>query len=369
MEHKEASRKRTIGNSANTNVPKTEKRKAERLKSTYKIVSSFAHLEKSEKASPLAITVPPPNLDRAAQVAPVHCRSANGESPSSLWSKLGGLHILSLDMIVHECADFFGTCAELDDAAERLSQVIPSNKILDGNDPVFVLQPIENVVKILKVLGVADGGFEVDVRTVYDHVKSLFGGVWYGIFDVRADELARDYRRIREGLFAEIKKHKFVSLPAAGVEYFDQERLFGDDVYEKFPSSRYDLREAGNALAFELHTACVFHLMRVLEFGLRAMAQRFSVPYESACWHNVIEGIEGQIRKINKDAGGPDWKKQQKEYSDAATQFMFFKDAWRNHIMHVRDMYDAGRATSIFQHVQEFMEKLAAIGLKENLVE
>jgi hypothetical protein len=48
---------------------------------------------------------------------------------------------------------------------------------------------------------------------------------------------------------------------------------------------------------------------------------------------------------------------------------MFFKDAWRNHIMHVRDVYDAGRATSIWQHVQEFMNKLAAIGLKENPVE
>jgi len=46
---------------------------------------------------------------------------------------------------------------------------------------------------------------------------------------------------------------------------------------------------------------------------------------------------------------------------------MFFKDAWRNHIMHVRDVYDEGRATSIWQHVKEFMLKLANIGLHEEV--
>jgi len=90
----------------------------------------------------------------------------------------------------------------------------------------------------------------------------------------------------------------------------------------------------------------------------------FSVPYESACWHNVIEGIEGQIRKINKDAGGPDWKKQQKEYSDAATQFMFFKMRGESHYAcqgHVR----RGPGDQYFSARPEFMEKLAAIGSKK----
>jgi hypothetical protein len=59
-------------------------------------------------------------------------------------------------------------------------------------------------------------------------------------------------------------------------------------------------------------------------------------------------------------------QKEQKFYSQAATQFMFLKDAWRNHIMHVRDVpYDEGRAFSIFDHVRQFMQALAEGGLTE----
>jgi hypothetical protein len=140
---------------------------------------------------------------------------------------------------------------------------------------------------------------------------------------------------------------------------------FGAAVAAAFPSGALDMREASNTYALERWPACVFHLMRVLESGLSVLAARFNVTMDKSTWHQVIEAIEGKIRKVDPATAGPDWKQQQKNFSDAATQFMFFKDAWRNHIMHVRDVYDEGRATSIWQHVNEFMNKLASIGLHE----
>ena len=63
---------------------------------------------------------------------------------------------------------------------------------------------------------------------------------------------------------------------------------------------------------------------------------------------------------------GADWKEQQKFYSQAATHFMFLKDAWRNHVMHARDvLYDERRALSVFTQVKEFMQALAEGGLSE----
>jgi hypothetical protein len=63
---------------------------------------------------------------------------------------------------------------------------------------------------------------------------------------------------------------------------------------------------------------------------------------------------------------GTDWKEQQKFCSQAATHFMFLKEGWRNHVMHVRDVpYDEGRALSVFGHVREFMQALAEGGLAE----
>jgi hypothetical protein len=56
------------------------------------------------------------------------------ESPSILWSTLGGLHILSLDMIVHECSEFFRTWAEQPLLAQNCRRY-PQNP---PNSPQFV---------------------------------------------------------------------------------------------------------------------------------------------------------------------------------------------------------------------------------------
>lgn len=301
------------------------------------------------------------NLNRVAD--------SSGEVPSSLWSsKLGGLQILSLDMIVHECHDFFRACAELDDAAERLSQLSPPDKILDGNDPVFVLPAIEGAEKVLKVLGIKDGAFWGDVHLVHDQVKSLFGGVWYGIFDVRANELARDYKRIREGLFAEIEKHKFLYLPSQGAEYFARDELFGKVVYDEFPSARDEIKEAGNALAFEMYTACVFHLMRIAEHGLRRLALRLKVkltdkekfmPLEFADWDKVITGIRNKIGEARRLPRGPQKQEQLEKYSNAADHCEYMKDIWRNTTSHAREPYIRPEALSAKERVENFMVFLA----------
>lgn len=126
--------------------------------------------------------------------------------------------------------------------------------------------------------------------------------------------------------------------------------LFGSDVATAFPSARNDIQEAGNCLALNRWPACVFHCMRVLEIGLNALAKRFGAS--SINWHNIIQECEAEIKKLtNKD--------EQKFYSEAARHFMFLKDGWRNHIMHVRDEFDEGRALSVWQHTKEFMQQIS----------
>ena len=52
-------------------------------------------------------------------------------------------------------------------------------------------------------------------------------------------------------------------------------------------------------------------------------------------------------------------------YSEAAEQFTFVKDAWRNHVAHSRETYDLEQALSIMRHTGEFMNDLVKLGLKE----
>ena len=146
--------------------------------------------------------------------------------------------------------------------------------------------------------------------------------------------------------------------------YFEKENLFGSEVASAFPSAIDNIRNAGTCYAVEQWDACVFHLMRVLELGIRVLAKKFSIPFQNTTWHTIIQQIETSVRGMNSSFG-PNWKEQQKFCSEAASQFMFLKDAWRNHIMHLSDVYDEGKALSVFRHVHELMQTLAKGGLHE----
>ncbi len=100
--------------------------------------------------------------------------------------------------------------------------------------------------------------------------------------------------------------------------------------------------------------------MRVLQIGLEVLAQSLKVPFEYKDWGNVINDIEGAIKKIEKGSNKTEnWRENQTFYSECATQFQHFKDAWRNHAMHGRGFYDEAKARMIYISVREFMRMMA----------
>lgn len=161
-----------------------------------------------------------------------------------------------------------------------------------------------------------------------------------------------------------IETSKIVFMKLNKPEYYsridDKERkkIFGDRVEAAFPSAIPEVIGACNCFALEQWTACVFHCMRVLEAPLVALAKKFSVPFDKAEWHNIIEGIEKKVREIDSTCG-TNWKDEQKFFGEAARHLMFIKNGWRNHVMHVRDEYDEGKALSILQHTKELTTHLS----------
>jgi hypothetical protein len=148
-------------------------------------------------------------------------------------------------------------------------------------------------------------------------------------------------------------------------ELFDQkDQPFGDDVADKFPDANRDIAAAGRCLALNENTASVFHSMRVLEHGLRALAKQFNVDFAVDSWHKVIKEIEvaiNALRNTNRPGGLTDAEREQITHcSEAASQFRYFKDAWRNHVSHARIMYTEPEALSVWTHVRDFMRSLAA---------
>jgi hypothetical protein len=163
----------------------------------------------------------------------------------------------------------------------------------------------------------------------------------------------------------ELRKNSCFRISNEKNKYFQKDDLFGAKVNTAFPSCADEIENAGTCYALEQNEACVFHLMRVLERSLGVLASKFGVSFDHDNWHNIIEQLEAKIRKMDAATFGPDWKDTQKFYARAANQFMFFKEAWRNHVMHVREVFDEGKALSIFDSVRGFMQTLTEGGLKE----
>jgi hypothetical protein len=157
----------------------------------------------------------------------------------------------------------------------------------------------------------------------------------------------------------------FGFLPRSHGKYFNQSALFGESVGEKFRDAQYDIAEAGNSYAHGTYTACVFHLMRVLEIALHKVASDLGITFPTALelenWQNIIEKIESEIIAREKRLPKGTAKSEEMQYySEAAKEFRYFKNAWRNHVSHSRENYDVHDATKIMEHVRDFMRHLAS---------
>jgi len=173
---------------------------------------------------------------------------------------------------------------------------------------------------------------------------------------------ARNITKLSNELCKNLKiqmgKRLFYSIDLDKQHFITDSNLFGDDVANDFPSAAFDIVEAGMCLAFDRWIASVFHSMKVLEIGLQALAKNLGVPFEQQTWERVINDIEAKINDINKTGAKTDLDKKQ-FYSQAAVEFRHFKNAWRNHVMHVRATYGKEQAENIFEHTKQFMAHLA----------
>lgn len=200
------------------------------------------------------------------------------------------------------------------------------------------------------------------VGQAIQHFIQFQPSVTYVLVQIRAGEMFRSFS-------AELRNQAFYRLLPDRAKFFvptvpddKYNPIFGTDVETKFTDAIYDINEAGRCLATERNTACVLHLMRVLEIGLQSLAAKFAVSFDHKNWENIIAETEKAIGQISKAPTKPaNWKADEERYSDIAKEFRYLKNAWRNHVMHIRHKYDFEEALGVFRHVCEFMQHLAAV--------
>jgi hypothetical protein len=163
---------------------------------------------------------------------------------------------------------------------------------------------------------------------------------------------------LKSRLMDELKGHEFMHVSPEFVRYYNQPMLFGQNVNDHLPKAIDDIEEAGKCLALGRGTACVMHTMRVMEVGLRALANALGIPYAPS-WESYLKQIRDKIAEPY-DKKPPEWKMNEKFYRDLSGDLFTIKQAWRNPTMHVDRKYSVEEALQIFQASGQFMARLAA---------
>jgi hypothetical protein len=164
-------------------------------------------------------------------------------------------------------------------------------------------------------------------------------------------------RGLKHRLEDELRRcHCFMMTPERA-KFWEAPQLFGPEVWERFPSSIFDIEEAGKCLACGRGTATVFHLMRVMEVGLKATAKALGVPYAPS-WDAYLKKMRGQLDAKWEDKS-PEWKAEEAFFREVHSYLHAVKLAWRNPTMHVANLYDDEQAREVWDATRAFMRHLA----------
>lgn len=171
--------------------------------------------------------------------------------------------------------------------------------------------------------------------------------------------LATQIRALRQHVADEMAELKFLQIEGEHVALYESDApLFGELVAERFSSANDDIEEAGKCLALGRGTATVFHLMRIMEAGLKALGAELGIPYAPS-WESYIRQLETLLDGGNYSKLTDEQKAKRPFYQAALGDLTAVKSAWRNPTMHIVRKYDARQAKRVFEAVHGLMEEFA----------
>ena len=282
--------------------------------------------------------IPKKSRDRAALAW------TDANSPISLWALMQVINAETLYRLGMLSGTFDGLC-----------QAVPANQVKD-EIPRSIRDNMRSILpKHREVCNEAN--LHISVMAIDELMATLEDIDSFTFADLTAvlNELSNTVRR-------ELASTTVLCLNPKRSEFYKSTSLFGAEVATNFPSTAYDIEEAGNCLATERATAAVFHLVRVIEVGLRALGKTLNEqhldPNRNPTWEAILTRCDAELKKPRKDRS-PDWQTDEAFYVEATARLRSVKDAWRNPTMHVDKKYTPDESQDIYNAVRTFMRHLA----------
>ena len=156
-----------------------------------------------------------------------------------------------------------------------------------------------------------------------------------------------------------LETESFLHVSSDTSKLYDQKELFGPDVSSKFAKSLEDVACAGSCLALGQPTACVFHLMRVMEDGVQALGKKLKIQLnvKAETWYQILEHVDKAIDSMPNKT--PAQRKRKENHANVSVLLSHVRIAWRNDVMHPKKTYAPEEAKEVFDAVKSFMRHLA----------
>jgi hypothetical protein len=204
---------------------------------------------------------------------------------------------------------------------------------------------------------------QLQLQSVHDRIELFSKKMMFAEFSHQI--CVAELRALREAFESGIQFVRLYIYPKDKVGLLI--RLTGDwaSVLKSFPSLAQEIDAGVDCYAFNRNAACVFHMMRIAEIGMRALAHERQVsfpkqPLEWAEWENIIDQIESKAKgMVPTLAKGPERDAARAFYTAAVAQLRALKEV-RNRVMHMRGDFDELDAQRTINQVRDFMNGLSS---------
>jgi len=293
----------------------------------------------------LAVYTRPPEEVPVFSVSELECAAHVCRLTAGVWS---------LSDMAEQLRKLFNQRHDIDRLVEQLKRKYPlAGDALDEDDQSATKASIEQLRRFFELHGfilAATACLRAEEAVLVTSVQSL---------ESRLQDVWNDFMRDTDTRHVEI-------IPIEKFRYYDAG--FHYEVTQKFPEATKEIREAGTCYALGRNTACVFHLMRAVEYGMRELVMALGVqnpiiPLEYQVWNAIIEQIESRADdKVIAQWRDPAKANARAFFSTIISDLYAFKDDTRNVLMHTRSggVYDAPRALSVMNRAQQFFERLVS---------
>ena len=147
--------------------------------------------------------------------------------------------------------------------------------------------------------------------------------------------IAQSLEELRDRIKDELDDRTLYCLESKQAElWLAGQDTFGNEVLDAFPEASTDMSEAVACLVWSRYTACVFHLMRVMEISLYEAGKKLGVTIvgkdgEFREWGAITRQMDGAIEKLPS-------KDEKRKWSEVRALLDHVRHCWRNATMHPR---------------------------------